>query len=147
MANTVNIAADLGGMAGVTAMLLGTDSIFTEPAYAALILGVLIFGSYRTIVRIFKWLTLVLFAYVIAASWRIRIGWRCLRATLVPQLEFARPFLMTLVAIFGTTISPYLFFWQAAQAVEVERVGGQGRRRARAWARRRASSARRARTW
>jgi NRAMP (natural resistance-associated macrophage protein)-like metal ion transporter len=125
VANTVNIAADLGGMAGVTAMLLGTDSIFYEPAYTALILGVLIFGSYRTIVRIFKWLTLVLFAYVIAAFLSHPDWMAVARATLVPQLQFNRPFLMIIVAIFGTTISPYLFFWQAAQAVEVERVAGK----------------------
>jgi len=125
VANTVNIAADLGGMADVTALLVGTDSLWYEPAYTVLILAVLVFGSYRTIVRIFKWLTLVLFAYVLAA-FLARPDWsEVLRATLVPQFVFSREFLMTLVAIFGTTISPYLFFWQAAQAVEVDRVAGK----------------------
>lgn len=125
VANTVNIAADLGGMADVTALLVGTDSLWYEPAYTAVILGVLVFGSYRTIVRIFKWLTLVLFAYVITA-FLARPDWsEVLRDTFVPRLVFSREFLMTLVAIFGTTISPYLFFWQAAQAVEVDRVAGK----------------------
>jgi Mn2+/Fe2+ NRAMP family transporter len=125
VANTVNIAADLGGMADVTALLVGTDSLWYEPAYTVLILGVLVFGSYRTIVRIFKWLTLVLFAYVLTA-FLARPDWsEILRDTFVPQLVFSRQFLMTLVAIFGTTISPYLFFWQAAQAVEVDRVAGK----------------------
>ena len=125
VANTVNIAADLGGMADVTSLLVGTDSLWYEPAYTVVILAVLVFGSYRTIVRIFKWLTLVLFAYVLAA-FLARPDWsEILRDTFVPQLVFSRQFLMTLVAIFGTTISPYLFFWQAAQAVEVDRVAGK----------------------
>ncbi len=125
VANTVNIAADLGGMADATAMLTGSDRLWYEPAYALIILTVLIFGSYRTIVRIFKWLTLVLFAYVIAA-FLARPDWAAvLRATFVPRIEFTRSFLMTLVAIFGTTISPYLFFWQAAQAVEVDKAAGK----------------------
>ena len=125
VANTVNIAADLGGMADVTAMLVGTDSLWYEPAYAVIILAVLVFGSYRTIVRIFKWLTLVLFAYVIAA-FLARPDWSVvLRDTIVPHVEFTRDYLMTIVAILGTTISPYLFFWQAAQAVEVDRAAGK----------------------
>jgi NRAMP (natural resistance-associated macrophage protein)-like metal ion transporter len=125
VANTVNIAADLGGMAEVTAMVLRTDSLLFEPAYTVVILALLIFGSYRTIVRVFKWLTLVLFAYVIAA-FLVHPDWaQVLRDTLLPRLVFSRQYLMTLVAIFGTTISPYLFFWQAAQAVEVDRVAGK----------------------
>jgi Mn2+/Fe2+ NRAMP family transporter len=106
-------------------MLTGSDRLWYEPAYAVIILAVLIFGSYRTIVRIFKWLTLVLFAYVIAA-FLAKPDWAAvLRATFVPEFHFTRPFLMTLVAIFGTTISPYLFFWQAAQAVEVDKAAGK----------------------
>jgi NRAMP (natural resistance-associated macrophage protein)-like metal ion transporter len=125
VANTVNIAADLGGMADATAMLTGADKLWYEPAYALVMLIVLVFGSYRMIVRIFKWLTLVLFAYVIAA-FLSRPDWLAVaRATFVPHLEFTRQFLMTLVAIFGTTISPYLFFWQAAQAVEVDKSAGK----------------------
>jgi len=125
VANTVNIAADLGGMADVTALLVGTDSLWYEPAYTVLILAVLVFGSYRTIVRIFKWLTLVLFAYVITA-FLARPDWeQVLLNTIVPHISLSREFLMTLVAIFGTTISPYLFFWQAAQAVEVDKGAGK----------------------
>ncbi len=68
---------------------------------------------------------MVLFAYVFAA-FLARPDWSAvLRATLVPHLELSRAFLMTLVAIFGTTISPYLFFWQAAQAVEVDKAAGK----------------------
>ena len=125
VANTVNIAADLGGMADVTAMLTGTSPLPFVPAYVALILGVLILARYRTIVRILKWLTLVLFAYVAAAILAHPPWHEVLLATLLPRVVRSRDFLMTFVAIFGTTISPYLFFWQAAQVVEDERSLGK----------------------
>jgi Mn2+/Fe2+ NRAMP family transporter len=95
------------------------------PAYVTLILGVLLIARYRTIVRIFKWLTLVLFAYV-AAAFLAHPPWhQVLRQTVVPHIELSRAFLMAFVAIFGTTISPYLFFWQAAQTVDDERALGR----------------------
>jgi Mn2+/Fe2+ NRAMP family transporter len=81
--------------------------------------------SYRAIARVFKWLTLVLLAYVVTA-FVARVDWRlALHATLVPQVEWSRAFFSVLVAILGTTISPYLFFWQAAQEVEEERAMGR----------------------
>lgn len=125
VANTVNIAADLGGMGDVTAMLTHTSPLPFVPAYVALILGVLLVTRYRTLVRIFKWLTLVLFAYVVAA-FLAHPPWReVLHHTLLPHVERSRDFLMAFVAIFGTTISPYLFFWQAAQTVDDERAQGR----------------------
>src|SRR6185369_17344623 len=76
--------------------------------------------------RIFKWLTLVLFAYVIAA-FLARPDWgQVLRATVLPEVHWTKDYLSVLVAIFGTTISPYLFFWQAAQEVEAEKAEGRG---------------------
>lgn len=125
LANTVNIAADLGGMADVTAMLTHTSPLPYVPAYVALILSVLLATRYRTIVRMFKWLTLVLFAYV-AAAFLAHPPWhQVLRHTVLPHIEMSRAFLMAFVAIFGTTISPYLFFWQAAQTVDDERAQGR----------------------
>ena len=83
---------------------------------------------------VFKWLTLVLFAYVITA-FLAKPDWPAVtRATFVPHIEWTRSYLSVLVAILGTTISPYLFFWQAAQEVEAERE--RGRRDACAAARR-----------
>jgi Mn2+/Fe2+ NRAMP family transporter len=74
---------------------------------------------------VFKWLTLVLLAYVVTA-FVARVDWRlALHATLVPQVEWSRAFFSVLVAILGTTLSPYLFFWQAAQEVEEERAMGR----------------------
>jgi Mn2+/Fe2+ NRAMP family transporter len=87
---------------------------------AAIIVAVQILGSYPTLVKIFKWLTLTLFAYI-AAAFLSRPHWgEVLKATFVPPLRFDHQYLMTLVAIFGTTITPYLFFWQASQEVEEE---------------------------
>jgi NRAMP (natural resistance-associated macrophage protein)-like metal ion transporter len=122
IANVFNIGADLGGMGDATAMLTGIPSFFWTPLYAGLIVALLLFSSYRQIARIFKWLTLVLFAYVIAA-FLARPDWSAvLHATFIPQIIWSPAFLATFVAILGTTISPYLFFWQASQEVEQQQA-------------------------
>ncbi len=126
VANVINIGADLGGMAEVTEMVTGINSLVWTPLYAALIVSLLFWSSYHRIVRVFKWLTLVLFAYVIAA-FLAHPDWQAVwRATFIPHIEWSSTYLATFVAILGTTISPYLFFWQAALEVEEERA--QGRR-------------------
>ena len=118
VANVVNIAADLGGMGEVTALLTGARSLYWTPAYALLIVALLFWTSYRLIARIFKWLTLALFAYI-AAAFLAHPDWRAVvRATLIPSVQWTSAYWATLVGILGTTISPYLFFWQAAQEVE-----------------------------
>jgi NRAMP (natural resistance-associated macrophage protein)-like metal ion transporter len=125
VANIINIGADLGGMAEATQLITGVRPFLWIPIYALLILALLVWVSYELIARIFKWLTLVLFAYVFA-SFFAHVDWRhALAVTLVPHLEFSRGFLAVLVAILGTTISPYLFFWQAAQEVEEDSKKGQ----------------------
>ncbi len=124
VANIVNIGADLGGMAEAMQMITGLPSVMWLPFFAALIIVLLIWSSYRWIARIFKWLTLVLFAYV-AAAFMAHPAWsEVLRATFVPHVELSASYIATFVAILGTTISPYLFFWQAAQEVEEERARG-----------------------
>lgn len=125
IANTVNIGADLGGMAEAMEMMTGVTSSVWLPLFALLIVAWLIYGSYRHIAKIFKWLTLVLFAYV-AAAFLAHPNWgQVLRATFVPRIQWNAQYFATLVAILGTTISPYLFFWQAAQEVEEERARGR----------------------
>jgi len=120
VANIVNIAADLGGMGAVTAMLTGISPLYWTPLYAIVLVGLLFWTSYRLIARIFKWLTLVLFAYV-AAAFLAHPDWAAvLKATLIPTIEWNGAYWATLVGILGTTISPYLFFWQAAEEVEEE---------------------------
>src|SRR6202044_488323 len=125
VANVVNIAADLGGMADATQMLTGVNSLVWTPLYTALIIGFLFWSSYRQIARIFKWITLVLLAYV-ATAFFAGVDWRhALLATLLPHPVWSRDYVEVLVGILGTTISPYLFFWQASQEVEEERAQGR----------------------
>jgi NRAMP (natural resistance-associated macrophage protein)-like metal ion transporter len=125
VANTINIGADLGGMADATRLVTGVPAVVWTPVYAALLAVLLFLTSYRTMARVLKWLTLVLFAYVITA-FIARPDWsHVLRDTLVPDIRFTREYLSVLVGILGTSISPYLFFWQAAQEVEEERAMGR----------------------
>jgi NRAMP (natural resistance-associated macrophage protein)-like metal ion transporter len=125
IANVISIAADLGGMAEATRMVTGAPVSLCVPLYGALIVSLLLWSSYRTIARVFKWLTLVLLAYVLTA-FVARVDWkRALEATFIPKIQWSRDFFSVLVALLGTTISPYLFFWQAAQEVEEERAIGR----------------------
>jgi NRAMP (natural resistance-associated macrophage protein)-like metal ion transporter len=125
VANVFNIGADLGGMAEATQMITGVSAYYWTPFFAALIMGLLLWTSYRTMARLFKWLTLVLFAYVITA-FLAHPNWPAvLRATFIPHIEWTKEYLAVLVGILGTTISPYLFFWQAAQEVEEDRDHGK----------------------
>src|SRR5258708_7864123 len=125
VANVINIGADLGGMAEATQLITGIRPLVWIAVYALLIIGLLFWGSYKLIAKIFKWLTLVLFAYVLA-SFYAHVDWRhALAVTFVPHLEWSRGFLAVLAALLGTTISPYLFFWQAAEDVEEERANGR----------------------
>jgi NRAMP (natural resistance-associated macrophage protein)-like metal ion transporter len=125
VANVVNIGADLGGMADATEMVTGVNSLVWTPVYAILITSLLFWTSYRFIAKIFKWLTLVLFAYVITA-FLAHPDWRAvLHATFIPHVQWSSAYIATFVGILGTTISPYLFFWQAAQEVEEERKKGR----------------------
>jgi NRAMP (natural resistance-associated macrophage protein)-like metal ion transporter len=132
IANTVNIAADLGGMAAAAELITGVPSLVFTPLFAGVILLLLVFTSYRALVQVFKWLTLALFAYVITA-FLVHPDWSSVtRATFWPRLSFTSDYLMTFVGILGTTISPYLFFWQAAAEVEEEKKTGRmtvGRRK------------------
>lgn len=124
IANIVNLGADLGGMGDVTSMITGLNPLVLTAGYAILIVALLFWSSYKRIARIFKWLTLALFAYVFEA-FLAQPDWKAvLAATFVPHFTLSRDFLSVLVAILGTTISPYLFFWQAAQEVEERRANG-----------------------
>jgi NRAMP (natural resistance-associated macrophage protein)-like metal ion transporter len=125
VANVFNIGADLGGMADAMQMVTGIRSYYWTPLFMLLIAVLLFWSSYRLIARIFKWLTLVLFAYVLTA-FLARPDWAAvLRYTFIPHIEWSKSYLAVLVGILGTTISPYLFFWQAAQEVEEDRARGK----------------------
>jgi NRAMP (natural resistance-associated macrophage protein)-like metal ion transporter len=125
VANVFNIGADLGGMADALRMVTGIPSYYGTPFFALLIAGLLIRTSYNLIERVFKWLTLVLFAYVITA-FLARPDWAgVFHGTLLPHVAWTRSYMAVLVGILGTTISPYLFFWQASEEVEEDRKRGK----------------------
>lgn len=124
-ANVINIAADLGGMGEAAAMVTGLSAKLWTVLFTALTVSFLFWSSYRQIARVFKWITLVLLAYV-ATAFFAHVDWKtALIATIFPKLTWSRDFLSVFVGILGTTISPYLFFWQAAQEVEEERAQGR----------------------
>ena len=125
-ANTVNVGADLGAVAAGGALL---SQGHVHPAWlvlpVAILIGVLQLRlPYATIFRIFKFLTLALFAYVVTVFVVHPALWTTLRATFIPHVEFSKSFLGIVVAILGTTISPYLFFWQASSEVEEMKAAG-----------------------
>lgn len=124
-ANTINIAADLAGMADAASMLCRINSRWFVVAFALLISWATVKLEYRQIAKVLKWMVLVLFAYPITA-FVVGANWgQVLHDTLVPSMPHTRDEWATLVAILGTTISPYLFFWQASEEVEEEKLAGQ----------------------
>jgi len=120
IANTINAGADIGAIAAALNLLVPIPIIVMIVPITLLILALQIWCSYRTIARIFKWLTLALFAYIGSAFFARPNIVEVLKGTFIPTFSFDTTFLSTLVAILGTTISPYLFFWQASQEVEEE---------------------------
>jgi NRAMP (natural resistance-associated macrophage protein)-like metal ion transporter len=125
VANTINIAADLAGMADAAAMLSGFNAHLFVVGFALLISWATVRLHYRQIASVLKWLVLVLFAYPITA-FIVGADWsKVLRDTLLPSVPHSKDEWSMLVAILGTTISPYLFFWQASEEVEEEKAAGQ----------------------
>ncbi|MEI6711857.1 MAG: divalent metal cation transporter [bacterium] len=120
-ANTLNIGSDIGAMAASTELLIPSLPFpVLAICFALLIIILEVFISYNTYIRILKWLSMALFAYFITA-FLINVPWaEALRATFIPHIELNESFLYIIVAIFGTTISPYLFFWQTSNVVEDE---------------------------
>ena len=124
-ANTINIAADLAGMADAAEMLSGINSHLFVIGFGLLISWATVRLRYQQIANVLKWLVLVLFAYPITAFVVGADSSRVVHDTLVPSMPHTRDEWSTLVAILGTTISPYLFFWQASEEVEEEKAAGQ----------------------
>ena len=125
VANVVNIGADLGAIADAAGIVVGMPVPWLVIPIALALLSVQIFAGYRIIERIFKFLTLALFAYIIDVFLVHPPLGETLRATIVPTVSFDRNYIATLVAILGTTISPYLFFWQTSHEVEDEKAAGK----------------------
>lgn len=120
-ANTINIGADIGAMAASAQLIVPVNFAFLAIFFTIIILLLEIFTSYRVYAKILKWLSLTLFAYVFTA---IIVGqnWpQVLMATLIPHIEFSFGFFFLLTGVLGTTISPYMFFWEASEEVEEEK--------------------------
>jgi len=118
VANTLNLGADLGAMGEAAGLILGGTPLVYTAALTLLSLVLEVRLPYTSYSKFLKWTTLVLLTYI-AAAWFVDIDWgEALRRTLLPSLSLRLDFLMTLVAVLGTTISPYLLFWQASEEVE-----------------------------
>ncbi len=117
-ANIYNLGADIGAMGASAQLLVPARTWIYTLLFGIASLLLQIFVPYSNYRRYLKWLTLSLFAYV-ATAFFVRISWQeVLRATLLPRWSWSRDYLTGLIAVMGTTISPYLFFWQASQEVE-----------------------------
>ena len=118
VANTINIAADIAAMGEALRLVAGGPMLVYAILFGVVCLGLQVFLRYQVYVRYLKWLTLALLAYV-AVVFTIAVPWREVLLGLVwPKIKLTSEALTVIVAVFGTTISPYLFFWQAAQEVE-----------------------------
>lgn len=121
VANVINLGADLSAMGAAVQMLLGGPIAAYTIGFGMLCLLLEIFLDYRTYAAVLKFTTLSLFAYV-AVVLTVNVPWgQALKALLIPHVEWTAAFATGFVAILGTTISPYLFFWQAAQEIEEEK--------------------------
>jgi NRAMP (natural resistance-associated macrophage protein)-like metal ion transporter len=137
IANTINAGTDLGAIGAAVELFVPVPLVITVVIAAASIVLLQLFASYTFIASVFKWLTLALLAYVAAAAFVRPDGAAVLRGTLAPTFHADAKFIATLVALAGTTISPYLWFWQSSQEVDEERAQGRETRSERRGASRR----------
>jgi NRAMP (natural resistance-associated macrophage protein)-like metal ion transporter len=126
LANTINVGADLGAVAAAGALLSRghVSAVWLIPPIAVVILLLQYELSYKVIFRLFKFLTIALFAYVATVIVSHPPLLKTIESTLIPHIEFTSGFIGIIVAILGTTISPYLFFWQASSEVDAMRAQG-----------------------
>jgi NRAMP (natural resistance-associated macrophage protein)-like metal ion transporter len=118
IANAINIGADLGAMADASRLVLGGPQVLYVLLFASVCIALQVFLQYARYVSVLKWLTLFLFAYV-ATLFMVKVSWAEVAERLVvPEVNWDKDYLTTIVAVLGTTISPYLFFWQASQEAE-----------------------------
>ncbi len=118
VANTINIGADIGAMAAAAQLVIPISFVVATICFTAFILILEIFTSYRVYAQILKWLALSLLSYPITV-FIVHQPWATLlRATFVPHIEFNFAFLFIITGVIGTTISPYMFFWEASEEVE-----------------------------
>ncbi len=120
VASIINIGADISAMAAALKLLLPLPSILLAITISCFVVFLLIILPYRIIAKYLKWISIVMFSYILAVFF-VSADWRAvLLHTIIPHISLHKEYLAMIVAIFGTTISPYLFFWQASEAVEEE---------------------------
>lgn len=124
IANTINIGADLGAMAAAMELVMPINFAFWCIYFAALVLLLEILINYKNYVLILKWLSLALLAYPLTVAMVSQPWGEILKSTFVPHFEFSFAFLFIITGVLGTTISPYMFFWQASEEVEEEKASG-----------------------
>ena len=125
VANTFNIGADLAGMAASAHLVAGLPVLLWVVAFAVLLVLTEFYCSYRLLCDIFKWLAATLFAYVVTAFTVHPDWWLILRHAVIPEFHTDGHWITTVVGVLGTTISPYLFFWQSSLMVEEEKERGR----------------------
>lgn len=125
VANTINIGADIGAMAAAANLLIPIPFVVMTLLFTVIMLVLEIFTSYKVYSRILKWLAVALIAYPITALITNHMWFETLRATFIPHIEFSVGFLFLITGVLGTTISPYMFFWQASEEVEEEKEDGR----------------------
>jgi len=122
IANVVNIGADIGAMAASLEMLTQCNFSFAAIFFAVLIVLCEIYIPYHLYVKVLKWLTLSVFAYIIA-GFIVKPDWfNILGDSLIPQITFSEEYIFAMIAVFGTSITPYLFFWQTSEEVEESKL-------------------------
>lgn len=123
IANTINIGADIAGMAASIRLFVPIPTFVIALLFSLILIVFMVYFPYRVLANIFKWLTLSLFAYVATSFLVVRDWGQIIFDTIIPSFPLDRQHLLLIVAIFGTTISPYLFFWQASEEAEEKRDG------------------------
>jgi NRAMP (natural resistance-associated macrophage protein)-like metal ion transporter len=124
VANTINIGADLGAMGAAAHLIIPINFAALTLFFTILILVLEIFTTYKTYAKILKWLALVLLAYPITVI-LVKEPWlTLLKATFIPHVQFSFAFLFIITGVLGTTISPYMFFWEASEEIEEEKEKG-----------------------
>ncbi len=127
VANVANIGADISAMAAAIRLLIPINFAVVAIALTVLIIAIEILIPYRHYSKILKWLTLSLFAYIIT-GFIIHPDWAMVfKEALIPQMSFNKTYVFAIIAVFGTTISPYLFFWQASEEVEENKLVGKAK--------------------
>jgi Mn2+/Fe2+ NRAMP family transporter len=127
VANTINIGADIGAMAAAAQLLVPVHFVVLTLLFTVVILLLEIFTNYKVYSGILKWLAITLLAYPITV-FIIHQDWpTVLKATVTPHIEFSFAFLFIITGVFGTTITPYMFFWEASQEVEEEKAKGESK--------------------